>query len=67
MHFLSLEEQLIVALSDVFLAGSETASNTLNWLLLYLSRHPEIQENVYEEIVRVIGQNGLIMLAHENK
>jgi len=54
-----------VALSDMFLAGTETTSNVTQWLLLHLSSSPEIQSKVYEEIVRVVGKEGEVALADE--
>jgi len=37
------------------MAGSETTSSTLNWALLYLTMHPDVQEKVHQEIVSVLG------------
>lgn len=34
------------------LAGHETTANTLSWLLFELSRHPEFQQNLREEIAQ---------------
>jgi len=61
------EKQLITILQDLFLAGSETTSNSLNWILLYVSIFPEVQRKVYEEVRRVIGTHGTPGLEHEKK
>uniref|UniRef100_T1IQ14 Cytochrome P450 2U1 n=1 Tax=Strigamia maritima TaxID=126957 RepID=T1IQ14_STRMM len=48
--------QLSVVLFDFFIAGSETSTNTLEWGLLYMIKHPDIQARVQEEIDHVIGR-----------
>ncbi|XP_073332436.1 cytochrome P450 2J6-like [Pagrus major] len=48
---------------DLFLAGTETTSTTLLWALVYLIKHPDVEEKVHAEIDRVIGQNRLPTMA----
>ncbi|KAM9385854.1 cytochrome P450 2J6-like [Pholidichthys leucotaenia] len=50
------EENLVLCCLDLFLAGSETTSKTLQWGLIYLINNPHIQEKVQAEIDKVIGQ-----------
>uniref|UniRef100_A0A8C5DPG0 Cytochrome P450, family 2, subfamily N, polypeptide 13 n=1 Tax=Gouania willdenowi TaxID=441366 RepID=A0A8C5DPG0_GOUWI len=50
------EENLALCCLDLFLAGSETTSKTLQWGLIYLIKSPNIQEKVQAEIDGVIGQ-----------
>ncbi|XP_044056766.1 cytochrome P450 2J2-like [Siniperca chuatsi] len=47
---------LVLCCLDLFLAGSETTSKTLQWGLIYLVENPHIQDKVQAEIDRVIGQ-----------
>ncbi|XP_061593809.1 cytochrome P450 2J5-like isoform X2 [Cololabis saira] len=42
---------------DLFLAGTETATTTLHWGLLYMIYYPDIQERVQAEIDAVIGSS----------
>jgi len=51
------DEQFVVVCMDLFMAGSETTSNTLEFAILYMILHPEVQEKVQTEIDSVIGQN----------
>ncbi|XP_053713834.1 cytochrome P450 2J4-like [Synchiropus splendidus] len=53
------EANLVLCSLDLFIAGTETTSTTLQWALIYLVRHPEIQKKVQAEIDQVIGQNRL--------
>eukprot|EP01129_Flabellula_baltica_P009717 TRINITY_DN4016_c0_g1_i1.p1 TRINITY_DN4016_c0_g1~~TRINITY_DN4016_c0_g1_i1.p1 ORF type:complete len:482 (-),score=110.40 TRINITY_DN4016_c0_g1_i1:27-1472(-) len=46
---------LIGEILTFLLAGSETSSSTLAYLLYTLSRHPEIQQKAYEEIISKVG------------
>lgn len=49
------EAQLIQIMNDLFSAGLETVTSTLEWAVLFLMRHPEIQEKIYEEVTTVVG------------
>ena len=50
-------DDLAMNLFDFLLAGTETSSTTLKWLVLYLTLHQEVQDRCREEILRVIGAN----------
>ncbi|KAG7228949.1 hypothetical protein INR49_008727 [Caranx melampygus] len=50
------DRNLVLCCLDLFLAGSETTSKTLQWGLIYLIKNPHIQDKVQAEIDRVIGQ-----------
>ena len=42
---------------DLFVAGTETTSHCLYWILLFLIHHPEIQINCQKELDGVIGSS----------
>ncbi len=54
---------LVNCLVDFFIAGSETTSTTLNWAMLYLIMHPDVQSKVREELDEVTGRGRLPILA----
>ncbi|XP_070410180.1 cytochrome P450 2J4 isoform X3 [Nothobranchius furzeri] len=53
------ETNLAMCSLDLFLAGTETTSTTLLWALVFLIKHPEIQEKVQAEVDSVIGSTRL--------
>ncbi|TSN30207.1 Cytochrome P450 2J2 [Bagarius yarrelli] len=50
-------ETLLVAMLDLFEAGTESSATTLRWGLLFMMKYPEIQKKVQAEIDEVIGQS----------
>ncbi len=36
------DDQLVLLLMDLFMAGSETTSKTLEWACLFMVKHPEV-------------------------
>ncbi|CAD5224523.1 unnamed protein product [Bursaphelenchus xylophilus] len=45
---------------DLWMAGQETTSSTLTWVIAYLIRYPEIQEKVQKELDAVVGSNRMV-------
>nr|APH81384.1 cytochrome P450 CYP3075C1 [Tigriopus kingsejongensis] len=45
-------------LLELFVAGTDTTSSSLVWAILLMAHHPQIQDEVYEELVHVFGQEG---------
>jgi len=46
-------EVLYGVIIDLFIAGSETTSNTINWCILYMQEFPEIKKRCQEELFEV--------------
>uniref|UniRef100_A0A3Q2XXV7 Cytochrome P450 2K1-like n=3 Tax=Hippocampus comes TaxID=109280 RepID=A0A3Q2XXV7_HIPCM len=46
---------LLMTVSNLFAAGTETTSTTLRWALLLMAKYPHIQEKIREELNQVIG------------
>lgn len=44
------EEQLIHAISHLFVAGTESVSTAIRWILLYLCKFTDVQKKIHEEI-----------------
>ena len=45
-----------------FGAGSVTTKDMIEWVLALMAVHQDVQEVMYEEIIRVIGPNQLVSL-----
>lgn len=58
------EEQLRVVLLDLFMAGSDTTSNTLAFTVLYMLHYPRVQDRLAEEIDVVAGCGRAPTLQH---
>lgn len=56
-----------MVLYDLFVAGAETTSNTLEFAMLYMVLHPEVQTKVQEEIDRVVGKSRRVTLEDKSK
>jgi len=53
------DDNLVVSMGDLFVAGGETTATTLRWAFLLLSWHPEIQKKLQDEIDSVVGPERL--------
>ena len=50
---------MLVAMLNLFAAGAETTSNTLNWALFYLAQNIDAQRKLQRELDTVVGQSRL--------
>ena len=50
------EHQLRRCIQDLFIVGTETVSNALKWITLFMAMNPDVQVKVHAEIDRVIGR-----------
>ncbi|XP_044025020.1 cytochrome P450 2K1-like isoform X2 [Siniperca chuatsi] len=48
-------ENLTITVMNLFVAGTDTTAATLRWGLLLMAKYPKIQDQVQEELSRVIG------------
>ena len=55
-------EQMLTVTRDLFGAGSESTATAIQWAVLYLLKHPEIQKRLHEDIDSVIADNELAHL-----
>ncbi|XP_019734811.1 cytochrome P450 2K1-like isoform X1 [Hippocampus comes] len=49
------DENLLNSVINLFGAGTDTTGNTLSWGLLFMAKYPQIQDQVQEELSRVVG------------
>jgi long-chain fatty acid omega-monooxygenase len=52
---------------DLFIAGTETTSTSLLWLILLLATHPDIQEKVQQEIDEHVPRDEMPSMEHRTK
>ncbi|XP_052450792.1 cytochrome P450 2B19 isoform X2 [Carassius gibelio] len=61
------EDNMVMSVSDLFLAGTDTTSTTIRWGLIFLTQKPDVQERCHEEIVRVLGYDRLPSMDDRDK
>ncbi|KAM4713323.1 LOW QUALITY PROTEIN: cytochrome P450 2K1-like [Anableps anableps] len=59
-------DNLLVTIMNLFAGGTETTSTTLRWALLFMAKYPKIQDQVREELKRVIGDRQVQVKDRQN-
>lgn len=59
-------EELIFAVRELFVAGTDTVSNTLLWAVVLLANHPNVQTRLQHEVDSVVGADRLPALTDES-
>uniref|UniRef100_A0A4W6GAS9 Uncharacterized protein n=2 Tax=Lates calcarifer TaxID=8187 RepID=A0A4W6GAS9_LATCA len=49
------DDNLMYSVGNLFAAGTDTTAVTLQWCLLFMAKYPHIQDQVQEELSRVVG------------
>ncbi|MCB9753755.1 MAG: cytochrome P450 [Myxococcales bacterium] len=49
------DQQIVDEVKSLILAGHETTSLTLSWIFYLLARHPAVEQKLFEESSRVLG------------
>ena len=49
------EDYFVITIEDMFLAGYETTSTTLRWVIAFLIAHPKYQEDIQRQLDEVTG------------
>ncbi|XP_039980216.1 cytochrome P450 2K1-like [Xiphias gladius] len=60
------EKNLIFTIANLFAAGTDTTATTLRWGLLFMAKYPHIQDQVQEELSRVIGSRQVQVIDRKN-
>ncbi|XP_035712902.1 cytochrome P450 2J5-like [Folsomia candida] len=56
-------DHLAKTLGDLYFAGTDTTATTLSWMMLYLSKFPEILEKFQKEIESIMGNSRSTILS----
>ncbi|XP_043935449.1 cytochrome P450 2D20-like [Protopterus annectens] len=59
------EEYLLIEMFDLFLAGTDTTTNTMRWALLLMVAYPNVQEKCYKEIESIA--NGKEFVSYDDR
>lgn len=51
------EDDLFYIIGDLFIAGTDTTTNSVLWSILYMCLYPDVQEKVQKEIDAVVGRD----------
>ncbi len=54
------DQDIIVQVFTLLMAGACTTGFTLSWAFFYLSKNKKVQEKIYEEICKTVGNNAII-------
>jgi predicted membrane protein len=63
----SADDQLMQICIDFFIAGAIPIGGTLDFLVLMMLLHPEVQQKAQKEIDSIIGRNRLPQLSDKPK
>jgi len=62
-----VDEQFVTVALDLFVAGMETTSNSLEFAMLYMILYPEVQQKIQLEIEREVGQSAFPTVIMKNR
>ncbi|XP_063426316.1 cytochrome P450 2K6-like [Mytilus trossulus] len=54
---------LLASIMDLFAAGTDTTSTTLDWSFKWMIQHPDVQKRCQEEITKVVGPGRMVRLS----
>ncbi|KAK6165415.1 hypothetical protein SNE40_022345 [Patella caerulea] len=61
------ESNTIRTISDLLFAASDTTATTLDWAMLFMVIHPEVQKKCQEEIDSVVGDGRMVDWSDKSK
>jgi len=52
-QFTFVDERLFLTITDLYIAGTDTTSVTLQWSMLYMLKYPDVQKKCRDQILEV--------------
>lgn len=52
------DEEVSRSIVDLIIAAADTTSNSLQWMLYIIAKHPDIQSKLRKESTQMLGENG---------
>ena len=56
-------DQLVAVIRDLFIAGLDTSSLSLGWIVLFLSKYQDVQRKMYQEIITNLGETKAVSMS----
>ncbi|XP_076083138.1 cytochrome P450 2B4-like [Mytilus galloprovincialis] len=51
------ENHLFLTIADLYIAGTDTTSVSLQWTMLYMIKYPDVQKKCRDQILEVVGED----------
>uniref|UniRef100_A0A6A7G8W0 Cytochrome P450 epoxidase-like protein n=1 Tax=Hirondellea gigas TaxID=1518452 RepID=A0A6A7G8W0_9CRUS len=61
------EKQMIALIGDLFIAGTETSSSVISFVILFMCKYPHLQDKLHENLDEVVGRESVPTMDHRTR